>query len=65
LSQIIHKTICALCPSVIFAAFVHIFTIKVGAARKGKTAIEIYGEEKAKAMIEKRIATMAEKRRCG
>jgi len=39
--------------------------LKVGAARKGKTAIEIYGEEKAKAMIEKRIATMAEKRRCG
>jgi hypothetical protein len=36
--------------------------LKVGAARKGKTAEEIYGPEKARDMIEKRLATIAKKK---
>ena len=35
---------------------------KIGAARKGKSAEEIYGPEKARAMVEKRLATLAKKR---
>ena len=35
---------------------------KIGAARKGKTAEEIYGLEKARAMVEKRLATLAKNR---
>jgi hypothetical protein len=35
---------------------------KIGAARKGKTAEEIYGPEKARAMVEKRLATIALKK---
>jgi len=36
--------------------------LKVGAARKGKSAEEIYGPEKARAMVEKRLATLAKKK---
>ena len=36
--------------------------LKVGASRKGKTAAEIYGPEKARDIIEKRLATIAKKK---
>jgi len=36
--------------------------LKIGAARKGKSAEEIYGPEKARAMVEKRLATLAKKK---
>lgn len=35
--------------------------LKIGASRKGRTAEEIYGPERARAMVEKRLATMAKK----
>jgi hypothetical protein len=35
--------------------------LKIGATRKGKTAEEIYGPEKARSMVEKRLATLAKK----
>jgi hypothetical protein len=37
-------------------------TLKISAARKGKTAVEIYGAEKAQAMVQKRLDTMAKRK---